>query len=55
MGHFRLTLPIWLDGYVRFAPKATEIRRCREMTRCAMTDLRTAAKRPLFEHLVGKS
>ena len=44
--------------HVRFAPKATEILRCREMTRCARTGREqvqqtTRANAPLFDDLVG--
>ena len=45
--------------YVRFAPKATEVLRCRELTRCAVTGLTHCSKpgarlQRLFDHLVGR-
>ena len=39
---------------VRFAPKATEVLRCRELTRCAITGCEQSQQgSPLFDQLVG--
>jgi len=39
--------------HVRFAPKATEILRCREMTHVPAADSCSAAKNPSSDYLVG--
>ena len=39
---------------VRFAPKATEVLRCRELARCAITGRERSQQKPvLLNHLVG--
>jgi len=38
---------------VRFALKATEVLRCRELTRCAISRLMHRSKKHLFDHLVS--
>ncbi len=38
-GHSRPMWPIYLPVHVRFAREATDVLRCREMTRCASSDI----------------
>jgi hypothetical protein len=49
-GHFDQSSPFCLSAEVRFVPKATEILRCRRMTRCAMSRHRA----PLLDHLISE-
>ena len=41
------------SGHVRCAPKATELLRRQETTRCAISGLMRRSKQALFDHRVG--
>jgi hypothetical protein len=54
MGHERRTQSDRGSGHVRFASKATELLRRREMTRCANRVITRRSKTaPLFDRLIG--
>ena len=47
--------PQYLAVEVRFAPKATEVPRCREMTRWANNDILPCSKRPSLNRLADSN